>query len=85
MMPFGKLIYLVTLVCALANKGYVSNVLILYLIGLTNDTQQYFQIFRRFGYAQDMLLKVQRILNLKQAPQEKIVGQKTPDDAMWPR
>ena len=64
-------------------KGTVSDAAILVLLDYS-EADFIIHIFNCFHWFQRMVLQAQRILNLKNAPQEKIKGTAKPKDEAWP-
>ena len=77
-------------VCAvlvvIANKGLVSNVTLCLLYSWTTHMGWLMHFFGAFNWFQRMMIQVQRVFNLQQAPQEQLEGSdNSVADASWPQ
>ena len=64
------------------NKGYVSDVRLIMLMEYS-QADFIIHMFNCFHWFERMVMQVQRILNLLDAPQEKIKGTVKPKDENW--
>ena len=79
-----KLTFIAAVIAAVFNKGYITDVRLLMLIEYSR-ADHLIHAFNCFHWFERMVLQVQRIFNLKAAPQEKSIGESKPKDEQWPR
>ena len=79
-----KMISLLTIYIVLTSKGLVNNVALVLLINWSMDMPWLMHIFGCLNHFMRMMVQVQRVFNLKKAPQEKLVGEQMVEE-QWPQ
>ena len=79
-----KIFSLCTIYICFMNKGLVSNVSLVMLMNWSMDMPWLMHFFGCLNWFMRMMVQVQRVFNLQEAPQEKLAGTEKPAES-WPQ